>query len=74
MRRRPRRPRSGGNLSKSGRSMVPSATFAAVTAQPGGVPSGSVRRCCLLPLLPRSVGFGPVASPLLSPADWSSRR
>lgn len=67
-------PRTGGIASTSGRSMVPAWTLAAVTTATIGVPSASVRMWCLLPGLPRSVGFGPVASPPQPHAPTMRRR
>ena len=40
-----------------------SLTLAAVTVAANGMPWASVSTWCLLPDLPRSVGFGPVSSP-----------
>src|SRR5438132_12343848 len=42
---------------------VTSLTLAAVTVAANGMPWASVSTWCLLPDLPRSVGFGPVSSP-----------
>ena len=48
--------------------------MAPVRTRPSGVPRASVMRWRLVPALPRSVGFAPVADPLFSPARSRCRR
>jgi len=60
---RPRGWRTGGTASSASSSTVLSWTLAAVSRTASGIPCRSTTRCRLLPGLPRSVGFGPVAAP-----------
>lgn len=62
--------RTPGTASDVGTSMRPSCRFAPLSVRPGGVPRASVTRWRFVPGLPRSVGFGPTASPPFSRADW----
>lgn len=63
---RPGRPATGGMPSTRTRVCVTSLTFAAVVMTCSGVPRPSQIRWCLLPVLRRSTGDGPVAAPPFS--------
>ena len=56
-------PPTGRMLNTRRIACVTSLTLAAVTVALRGIPCASVSIWCLLPGLPRSVGFGPVSSP-----------
>ncbi len=61
---RPRLPPTCGTASSSSSNGTLSWTLAPVKANASGMPRRSVIRWRLVPGLPRSVGFGPVAAPL----------
>jgi hypothetical protein len=65
--------RTGGTASISGSRSLLSCRFAFVRRRASGIPLPSTRRCRLLPDLPRSVGFGPIASPPFSPQTMRCR-
>jgi hypothetical protein len=60
---RPPLPATGSMASTTSSSSLTSGTLAAVTSAASGIPWASTTAWCLLPLRPRSVGFGPVSSP-----------
>lgn len=60
---RPGRPATGGMLSTRARGWVTSLTLAAVVMTLSGVPWPSQIKWCLLPVLRRSTGDGPVSAP-----------
>lgn len=64
---RPRLPATVGMASSSASKGTLSWTLAPVRMKASGIPRRSVIRWRLVPGLPRSVGFGPVAAPLFSP-------
>jgi hypothetical protein len=71
---RPRAPMIGGMASTNGRSWVPSWALAAERRTAKGMPFRSTTRWYLEPGLPRSTGFGPVASLPFWPGRSKSRR
>lgn len=72
---RPGRPATGGMPSTRARVWVTSLTFAAVVMTLSGVPRPSQIKWCLLPVLRRSTGDGPVsAPPFFSPGCGSRPR
>ncbi len=68
---RPGRPATGGMPSTRARVWVTSLTFAAVVMTLSGVPRPSQIKWCLLPVLRRSTGDGPVSAPPFSPGRGS---
>lgn len=70
----PGRPATGGTPSTRARVCVMSLTFAAVVMTLSGVPFPSQIRWCLLPVLRRSTGDGPVAAPSFSRGRGSRPR
>jgi hypothetical protein len=64
---RPRGPMIGGIASTTRTSWVESWVLAAESRMARGMPLRSTTRWYLEPALPRSTGFGPVASPPFSP-------
>jgi len=65
---RPRQPRTGGILSISGSSWVPSWRLPPVNATARGMPAPSVRTWCFEPGRARSNGLEPLLRPRLAPA------
>lgn len=64
---RPRPWRMPGTPSRILSKGTESCWFAGPTSTANGMPFTSVIRWCLVPFFPRSVGFGPIASPPFSP-------